>query len=448
MANQLSFFEKPTNTKTDKNKEEWGTFRDSLKAPVHGWFTYPAGFSYKAVQYGFKKFGVKQGDWVYDPFMGSGTTNLTAKTLGINSYGVEAHPMIFRITKTKMYWDINQKELLGFLDKLQKKISKIRRNYPENLEDVLNDIFPELLLRCYLKETLYELYIIREFIKKSSISDNLKSFLETALIASLRIVSIAATGWPYIAPKKIKITSLSKQGFESYKKQVLKMYSDLVAIRESSKNIPESEHLLFRGDARTTEELIPSDSVDHIFTSPPYLNNFDYADRTRLEMYFTGEAKKWSDITKNLRPKLITSATTQVNRTDPKFNLSDEFQKGCSEEYDFLSDAVEKLAALRKIKGGKKSYDLMVSGYFNDLYKILKENYRIIKKGGTAVYVLGDSAPYGVHIPTDELIGKIANKCGFSDYKITVLRSRGGKWKDNPQRHSVPLRESMVTFSK
>ena len=24
---------------------EWGTFKDSLRAPVHRWFTYPAGFA-------------------------------------------------------------------------------------------------------------------------------------------------------------------------------------------------------------------------------------------------------------------------------------------------------------------------------------------------------------------------------------------------------------------
>ncbi len=28
-------------------REELGTFKDSLRAPIHRWFTYPAGFSYK-----------------------------------------------------------------------------------------------------------------------------------------------------------------------------------------------------------------------------------------------------------------------------------------------------------------------------------------------------------------------------------------------------------------
>ena len=82
------------------------------------------------------------------------------------------------------------------------------------------------------------------------------------------------------------------------------------------------------------------------------------------------------------------------------------------------------------------------------MYQILKDNYRILKPGRTAKYILGDSAPYGVHIPTDELIGKIGCNIGFKDYNIALLRTRGDKWKNNPQRHDVKLRETIVTLTK
>ena len=71
-----------------------------------------------------------------------------------------------------------------------------------------------------------------------------------------------------------------------------------------------------------------------------------------------------------------------------------------------------------------------------------------MKPGGAAVFILGDSAPYGVHIPTDELVAKIALGVGFSHYEIAVLRQRGGKWKNNPQRHNVALREAILTIRK
>ena len=51
-------------------------------------------------------------------------------------------------------------------------------------------------------------------------------------------------------------------------------------------------------------------------------------------------------------------------------------------------------------------------------------------------------------IPTDELIGQLGVAIGFANYQIIQLRTRGGKWKDNPQRHTVALRESIVTLVK
>ena len=110
--------------------------------------------------------------------------------------------------------------------------------------------------------------------------------------------------------------------------------------------------------------------------------------------------------------------------------------------------AVQKLSELRLTKGGRKSYDLLTIGYFNDLYQILKDNFRVLQPNSTAKYILGDSAPYGVHIPTDELIGRIGCKIGFNRYEIEELRTRGGKWKDNPQRHNIALRETIVTLYK
>jgi hypothetical protein len=71
-----------------------------------------------------------------------------------------------------------------------------------------------------------------------------------------------------------------------------------------------------------------------------------------------------------------------------------------------------------------------------------------MKPNTKALFVLGDSAPYGVHIPTDKLIGDIGISIGFDSYEIEVLRTRGDKWKANPQRHNVPLREGIVILSK
>ena len=438
--NQRNILESKAELAESKPRNEWGTFKDSLRAPVHNWFTYPAGFSYRAVEHFLNLHNVKPGkDVIYDPFMGSGTTNIAARQLGVDSLGNEAHPFVYEITLSKMEWEINDKSVRKFIEALSSTVVIPNETIVSKSN---SNRFPELLHKCFLPPTLYALGEIRDQVKKSRLGKDEKRFLRTALICSLRDISIAATGWPYIAPKKIKITSMSKQPVETFQKRALRMLDELILVRNS--NPKPSNHDIRLGDSRST--TFDTSSAKYLFTSPPYLNNFDYSDRTRLEMYFMGDALTWGDISDQVRTKLMTSATTQISRNNPRYVLNSEIQKTAPNVFDFLSTSIESLGELRLTKGGKKSYDLMVGGYFNDIYDILSDNRRILKSGGRASYILGDSAPYGVHIPTDELIGKLGLAVGFSEYKIEILRERGGKWAANPQRHSVPLRESIVHF--
>jgi DNA modification methylase len=449
-AIQLSLFEEISNQFEEQaNQSQWGTFKDSLKAPIHSWFTYPAGFSYKAVEYNLRLNKIKKENVIYDPFMGSGTTNVTAKILGINSYGIEAHPFVFKIARTKLNWKIKRSEIFNAIKIIANQINNQKKQSDEDIKDYLKNEFPELVLKCYENKTLLDLLLIRNTILDSGFQPDLIDLLLTGLTSVLRQLSIAATGWPYIAPKKIKTTSFKKDALLEYSRCLLKMIDDIeITIEEANKNSINTFHNIFNNDSRNTTKIISSNSIDNVFTSPPYLNNFDYADRTRLELYFFGEARTWSDITKNVRTKLITSATTQITRDDPHYILSKDLLSSCPQVYYFLEEAVAKLGKLRLIKGGRKSYDHLVSGYFNDMYLVLTDIFRVLKNGTKAVFVLGDSAPYGVYIPTDELIGKIGVSVGFSNYTINMLRSRGEKWKGNSQRHTVQLRESVVTLSK
>ncbi len=430
MKSQLLFFG-DGGAETNLSHSEWGTFKDSLKAPVHSWFTYPAGFSYKAVESSFHQHQIKKGDVVYDPFMGSGTTNLTAKKLGISSYGMEAHPFVFKIAECKMNWSVNTKDIIDFFKETENSFFTEKKKMQDNdSRHILEKEFPELILKCYEEKTLSDLLLIRNIIKNPKHAEDISRFYYVALTALLRQVSTAATGWPYVAPNKLKSTSSNKDVWTEFRKQINKMISDIdSAIAESGENYKKCRHKLYNHDSRNTFGIIEDETVDHVFTSPPYLNNFDYADRTRLEMYFFGEARTWGDISQNVRSRLMTSATTQITRNDPRYILSEDLMNDCPKVYEYLNESVEKLAGLRLIKGGKKSYDFLVAGYFNDIHSNIKDVFRVLKRNKKAVYVLGDSAPYGVYIPTDRFIGEIALGIGFSDYKTEILRERGGKWK-------------------
>lgn len=428
-----------------------GTFQDSLRAPVHRWFTYPAGFSYKAVEEAFRSYRITSGMTVYDPFAGTGTTAVVAKQLGIHSFGVEAHPFVQFVARTKLFWEFDLADLIREIDTL---IADIRQSIvsQDTASVAVEIIFPELVCKCYSREKLARLYFCREAINALPPAP-FRDFAKLGLTNQLRAVADVATGWPYIAPKKEKNGSKAKANsslnvVEALRRQLYQMHSDLQAIRHLS--YPDGRAVLIKGDSRQHQECIETSSVDLAFTSPPYLNNYDYADRTRLETYFWGEATTWGDITRKVRSRLIMSATTQINRKefDESSLLSDDLCATAPHLAEELNPKIKDLSKLRLKKGGKKSYDIMVAGYFNDMLQVIRETFRVLKQGSPLILILGDSAPYGVYIPTDIYLGEIGKAVGFTDYMVEELRIRGGKWKDNPQRHSVALKECILTLYK
>lgn len=59
--------------------------------------------------------------------------------------------------------------------------------------------------------------------------------------------------------------------------------------------------------------------------------------------------------------------------------------------------------------------------YFNDMYSVLKEMRRVLQNDSRAYLIMGDSAPYGVTIPTTDYLGQIAETTGFKGYAIQKI---------------------------
>jgi DNA modification methylase len=423
---------------------EIGTFKDSLRAPVFRWFRYPAGYSYKFVLESFDIFDVQPGDWVYDPFSGTGTTLLCAKQREINGYGVEAHSFVHWVASVKLNWDFDYQTLLHYANDTVRNLKDYLA--AERMHVDVDGVFPSLIYRCYHPDDLRTLYLIRRFIELQADPVPQINLLKLALTDTLRGAAVAGTGWPYISPKDNPEDYDPKQAFEVFTRTLWQMVEDLqhfIGKGEAGTIINQL------GDARVQQPLADAQCKIAV-TSPPYLNNYDYADRTRLETYFWGITHSWAEITEKYRDKLMVAATTQIRRGqfDVETVLSYELKAINPVVHHQLQQIINQLSQRRLKKSGKKDYDLMAGLYFNDMLKVLKETYRILQSGGHFCLVLGDSAPYGVHIPTDKLIGDLALSIGFSEYQYHHLRTRGKKWKANPQRHKVPLREGIVILRK
>jgi tRNA G10 N-methylase Trm11 len=437
---QLAFYDFAQPKRNGLTPERLGTFQDSLRAPVHRWFKYPAGFSYKFVEVMIEDYKLGDSSLLLDPFAGSGTTLVTAKHQGVPSVGIEAHPFVFWVAQTKCFWEYDTERLRQTLQRL---LSRLHRR--PSLEKGALDEFPALVHKCYSEANLRTLKFIRDTIDQMECADEERAFFRLALTDTLRSASKAGTGWPYIAPSKYQAKN-EQPALDVFSQTVQMMFRDLLSVLTSRRG--QAQVQLYQMDARQPYP-IEAESVDVAVTSPPYLNNYDYADRTRLETYFFGWAKSWRDITEQVRDRLIISATTQIRRTTfADAPVSSGICELDARLYAELSDKVSQLKARRLSKGGKKSYDLMVAGYFNDMLLVIQQVYRVLKPGAAFALVLGDSAPYSVYIPTEEYLGRLGRAVGFSQYTTQALRERGGKWANNPQRHKVALKEGILLLQK
>ncbi|MBM4161569.1 MAG: hypothetical protein FJ217_10785 [Ignavibacteria bacterium] len=427
-----------------KEKSEYGTFKDSLRAPVHRWFKYPAGYSYKFVEAKMKMAGITARHWVFDPFVGSGTTLVEAKRHNVNSIGIEAHPFVAWVAKVKTNWNIDPEEIVSAYNTIIQRARDLA-----NLGDTLTREIPELVHKCYSNRNLVALTAIRDAIKECVRRPDVADFLNMALTDTLRNASKAATGWPYVSPSRIHAKVEEREAFPEFRVQVDRMLDDIQFMRMHY-GMNHAKCNVLEGDARENHNEVRRGTVDLALTSPPYLNNYDYADRTRLETYFFGWYRSWGEITERVRDRLMMSATTQVRRAafEDYSRLRHTMAELDKKLLFELQEKVQLMGERRKEKGGKKSYDCMVAGYFSDMVQVFKNVYDSLKTGACFVLVLGDSAPYGVHIPTDLYLARIGKAIGFSKSSLEVLRTRGDKWHNNPQRHKVKLREAILTLTK
>ena len=170
---------------------DFGTFKDSQKAPIHGWFRYPAGYSSKLIEYVFYQLRLNQESWVYDPFSGSGTTLLSAQQSGINAYGVEAHSFVHWVSSVKLYRDYDWDHLERQLARL---VAEARTCITSRLGTTdLAGIFPELIYKCYHVRDLTELYLLREYVLSVQ-NQPLWDLLKLALTDVLPSTAAASTG--------------------------------------------------------------------------------------------------------------------------------------------------------------------------------------------------------------------------------------------------------------
>lgn len=413
-----------------------GSAKDNLKSPVHNWYKFTAGFSHKFVEeiINLENLKKKPSTVVFDPFAGCGTTLVSCQKEGVDAIGNEAQLFMYQIIKAKLGWKIDDEKLRNHLASLAECVSDKQNNFE------LNNVAHPLLVGLYSKKNLKKLYILKEQI--SNIEDQkYRLFLNLALSQTLHKVSLYPIAAPYISRnKKLASKNNALPVFLNICEAMLADTQELSSLKLTSK--------IYQHDSRKQNRFVDVNNCNVCITSPPYLNNLDYGEVSKVHSHFFDITNNWNDITKRVRKKLVTGSTTHYMNSSFSFEdyISSDFgteNKNLIRQIVQKSEEIKQVAAMRS---GKKSFDILMPLYFLDMYLVIKEIRRVLKKKGAAYLILGDSAPYGVRIPTTEILGRIAKNVGFNSYEIHKIRTRGTKWKTLKNRHSLELTENVLVL--
>lgn len=385
------------------------TFAGNKKTPVFNWFYYKEGFSKDFVSDALAELSVSLGATVLDPFCGTGTTLLAAKQAGFDSVGFDILPLGAFVSKVKLTSDLD----LDALSSEVRSISALKFGEPNSkLVDIrfldMRKVFSRYARRDipFFKEQimLVEDEAIRDFMLLGLISIVGQASNVKKDGGVLRIVRKK-----HLPPVRYLLRNKLKRMLKDFKRA------------ESS---PKVSWRVEQADAR----LLPleDDCVDAVITSPPYLNFIDYTKLYALEL------------------SLLVSSTRELEElrsVSLRSHVGAEYKKISGEE-----NFAKVLSKVTTANSGDENIPQVVEGYLKDIYLSLREAFRVMKKGGFAVYVVGNAALPGITVDVDLALAEMGEQIGFKVEDIWVANCR---WADV---HGIikkrPVRESSVVLRK
>ena len=410
------------------------TNQTSNKYPVHRWMNFIAGFSPEFVSQCIRGSNVDSNSVLIDPFAGLSTSLVQASFEGLRSVGFEVHPFFADMSRAKLgrYTSDNLNELHSIKKSLRSFEGEFNGIWSRDAVAFLVKLLPEDSLRMLASALLAELQV----------SYNLRPLYRLIFSRVLELTSFSLTDGIYKAPSSRKKTN----SFEiAFAKVWLEICDDISLIASDSRvngTERQSLALLYEVSAESLTPLKDS-SCSLCITSPPYLNNFDFCEMTRMQFYFWRYAESWNDISERIRRKQIINTTTvpadlKHGQSGYIGSLSPKFQAK-------LEPLVFALKEQRTLRPGKKDYYALVYPYFSQMQSVIRELARVLKPNSLLHLVVADSALYGVHIETEQLLADLLNENGFKVKFIDKLRLRGERWRqDRRDGAGKPLGEFHV----
>ena len=403
-------------------------FSQNKNIPVHEWFKYREGFSGALIDELINDSDLNKDDMVVDPFVGSGTTLVSAVSKGFDAIGVDVNPMSAAISKVKssIYSDKEIDNALNYLSIIKKSYDAIEIN---DIEDI-SKYFP---LNNYIG--LKKIFNLLEKNKEKKVYDIL-------FCAYLSIIEECSNRRRDGNGLKTVITKIDNV-LELFEKKVLQIVEDVKTVSSKFKG----KSYVFAGTSLNLSTFcdqvkeINKKKIGSIIFSPPYANSFDYFESYKLELWLGGFLRD-SNIN-NYRSSAVRSFIGGEHENDSDHYVSQ------------LADEIQKAIPLKEQETGKKDartrkVPQMIKGYFKDMENVVCECYKSLRDGGKCYIVIDQSSYLGKIVPSDLLVAYSAEKIGFTVEKIIECRNAktsAQQIRKYPYLKEI-LRESIIVLRK
>ncbi len=441
------------------------SFQGNKGSVVHSWIKYREGFSAQLVETLIREFALQPGDTLLDPFSGSSTTLLVAKSLGIDAVGIEL------MSVCHLAWDAKSRFQMYDLDELMRVRALLDTSRPVDI----GKTFPHIAITqgAFHPDTERDLMFYTQWVEDLPASEMTRTLLRLLLTSILEEVSYTRKDgqylrWDYRSAKvqernrarvsrgKPPVKKVDFGPLPTVKEALLGAFDSVLADIRKLQQMPfrESTQKLIRGNTLFVLPEMPDEQFDGVITSPPYCNRYDYTRTYALELAYLGEGDGIFDVRQGLL------SCTVENR--PKLDALRAHYRtlGAEARFERILDVVQRNPAFREVnealqlrwqRGDMNNRGVlrMVEQYFTELTFVFAEIYRTCKPGAQVAFV-NDNVRYGGEvIPVDLLTTDLAVGVGFAPVKVYVLPQRKGNSSQQMGRFGrEALRKSITIWRK
>jgi hypothetical protein len=405
-------------------------------AAAHEWYRFVLSYPPHLVRDYIQRFGVGEGQCVFDPFCGTGTTLVECKKLGVASVGIEANAMAHFASVVKVDWSPNPDGLVEHasliasrtLERLEadgiadsddagKQPLFLERSTGDAGGTVYKTPSPEslklLLTDSISPRPLHKALVLLESIRENG--DRRYNGHELLALAKALVSSVSNLHFgPEVGVSRVK--KLDAPVVPAWLANVRAIANDLRELQTHG----DAPTVVHHADARRLKDLIEPRSIDAVITSPPYPNEKDYTRTTRLESVLLGFINNKEEL-RAMKRGLMRSNTRNVYKGDE----DDAWVAGHAEIQRVAGEIEARRIALGKTSGFEKLYAKVTKLYFGGMARHLAELREKLRPGAYLAYVVGDQASYfRVMIRTGRLLADIAESLGYELIDIDLFRSR------------------------